>query len=150
MSKKVTSIKLDLEPVYTIETKLGIKEGGPLHKYFTNTCEKHMNKYVPATPDENLASSAIVLTDMIYYPGPYAHYMYEGRVMGPNIPIKDKNGNIVRWFSRKPKYYTGADIEYKTGTHPLATSHWAEKMWTAEREDIEKELEDYVRKGCKE
>lgn len=145
---KVKSIEVKMLPTSVIETKLGIQEGGPIHSFFTNACAKAMDKYVPASQDENLAKSVIVKTDEIRYPGPYAHYMYEGRVMGPNIPVFDSKGNIVRWWSKAPKYYTGADIVYSIEVHPLATSHWDKKMWTAEREKIEKDvLEEIRRRG---
>ena len=137
---KITSMKLKLNPVSVIETRLKIQKGGPIHAEFTALCEKAMDKYVPAK-SLNLARSVTHTVDEIIYPGPYAHYIYEGKVMGPNIPIKDKNGNIVGWWSKAPKYYTGADIIYNTSVHPLATHHWDKVMWTAEKEDIEKELQ---------
>lgn len=143
---KVKSIKVKMQPTSVIETKLGIQKDGPIHKFFTNSCAKAMDKYVPASQDENLAKSVKVSTDEIIYPGPYAHYLWEGRVMGPNIPVFDKNGNIVRWWSKAPKYYTGKDIVFSTEVHPLATSHWDKKMWTAEREKIEKDVLAEIRK----
>ena len=64
----------------------------------------------------------------IEYNTPYAHYMYEGEVYGPNIPIKDSQGNITGWFSPKgqKKKPTGRPITY----HPEGTErgdHWFEK-----------------------
>ena len=138
------SSNVEFLPVGVIKTKLGINAGGEAHAYFTERCATHMDKYVPATNELNLASSERHTADEIIYPGPYAHYMYEGKVMGPNIPIIE-NGIITGWWSKAPKYYTGEEIQYSKETHPLATSHWAEKMWSAEREDIEKEVADYIR-----
>lgn len=63
---------------------------------------------------------------MIEYNTPYAHYQYEGLVYGPNIPVKDDDGNIVGWFSPpgKKKHPTGKKLEYHTaGT----TDHFFEK-----------------------
>ena len=145
----MASVKINLKPVSVIKSDLGIQEGGPVHNYFTGLCEKAMDKYVPMGSTGNLSATVTHTTDEIIYSVPYAHYMYEGRVMGPNIPVFDKNGNIVRWWSKGPKYYTGKDIEYNTDRHPLATSHWAEKMWSAEKEDIEKELQYFMNRGNK-
>ena len=146
----MADVEVNIDPVYVIEGKLGIEPDGPAQQFFTNTCAEHMDKYVPASPKENLASSVQVSFDEIRYPGPYAHYMYEGRVMGPNIPVFDANGNIVRWWSKGPKYYTGEDIHYSTSTHALATSHWAEAMWSAERSDIYEEIADFFKqRGAK-
>lgn len=60
----------------------------------------------------------------IEYNTPYAHYMYEGEVYGPNIPIRDAGGNITGWFSPPKKHPTGRPLQYYTaGTG----DHWFEK-----------------------
>ena len=85
---------------------------------------------------------------------PYAHYVYEGIVFGPNVPyiveIKDrKTGEVkkreLRWSSPiSPKHPTG-DMEYNNEwvldgdtivkqpksapVHPNATRHWDEAMF---------------------
>lgn len=140
----MADVEVKIDPVYVIETKLGIQPNGPAHYFFTETCATHMDKYVPASDRLRLASSERHTVDEIHYKTPYAHYMYEGKVMGPNIPIKE-NGIIVGYWSKGPKYYTGEDIEYSTEKHSEATSHWAEKMWTAEKDDVIKEVADYVK-----
>ena len=43
---------------------------------------------------------------------PYAHYQYMGEVYGPNIPIKDADGNITGWWSPPTKYPTGRKLQY--------------------------------------
>lgn len=60
----------------------------------------------------------------IEYNTPYAHYMYEGIVYGPNIPIRDAGGNITGWYSPPSKHPTGRPLAYHTaGTG----DHWFEK-----------------------
>lgn len=60
----------------------------------------------------------------IEYNTPYAHYQYEGVVYGPNIPIKDAEGNITGWYSPPKKNPTGRQLRYHTaGTG----DHWFEK-----------------------
>lgn len=57
---------------------------------------------------------------------PYAHYLYEGIKYGPNIPIKDSQGNITGWYSPPSKHPTGEKLKY----HPEGTErgdHWFEK-----------------------
>lgn len=141
----MASVEVNIDPVYVVEAKLGIDPNGEAQAFFTETCATHMDKYVPMK-DGTLSASERHTSDEIRYSTPYAHYMYEGKVMGPNIPIKDKEGRIVRWFSRGPKEYTGADIVYSKEQHSLATSHWAEKMWTAEKADILKEMADFFKR----
>ena len=60
----------------------------------------------------------------IEYNTPYAHYMYEGKVYGPNIPIRDEAGNVTGWYSPPNKRPTGRSLTYHTaGTG----DHWFEK-----------------------
>ncbi len=60
----------------------------------------------------------------IEYNTPYAHYMYEGKVYGPNIPIRDAEGNITGWYSPPNKRPTGRSLTYHTsGTG----DHWFSK-----------------------
>lgn len=55
---------------------------------------------------------------------PYAHLQYTGIVYGPNIPIKDSEGNITGWYSPPKKNPTGRPLTYHTaGTG----DHWFEK-----------------------
>lgn len=142
-------MRINMRPTSVIKARLGLQKGGPVHKFFTDTCYKHMDKYVPFA-DGNLASNVAFGAngDSIIYLSPYAHYMYEGKVMGPNIPFKDKNGNIIKWRSPKgkPKYYTGAEINYSTQHHEFAGSHWDKRMWSAEKDKVIEEVEDYIKK----
>jgi len=136
-----------LKPISEIKSTLGINPNGRVQKYFTQLCYNHMDKYVPKDTG-NLASNVELTANSITYKSPYAHYMYEGKVMGPNIPIFEKGvDKPVGYFSPKgkPKYYTGADIQYKNAQ---ASSHWDKKMVSAEMRDIERKLQKYVDRGA--
>ena len=134
---------MGLKPISQIKADLGIEPNGRVQKYFTATCAKHMDKYVPMKAG-NLRKNITITAKTIKYNSPYAHYMYVGKVMGPNIPIKDKSGNIVRWFSPKgkPKHYTGKNIVYRQGG-----SYWDKKMVSAEMKDVVSEVQDYMRRA---
>ena len=138
------SQNVKLKPVSTIEAGLGIDPNGAVQLFFTQTCAHHMDKYVPFDKG-TLAKYKIYGNDTIAYEQPYAHYMYVGKVMGPNIPIK-VNGVIIRWFSKKPKYYTGADMVYNTSKHKEAGPYWDQRMVSAEGKDVVKEVQDYAKK----
>lgn len=139
------SVEVKFKPANTIVADLGLNEGGRVHKFFTQTCAIHMDKYVPFDRG-TLAKYKIYGFDTIAYEQPYAHYMYVGKVMGPNIPIK-VNGVIVKWFSKAPKYYTGADIVYNTTKHEYAGPYWDKRMWSAEKDDVIEEVQRYVDRG---
>ena len=136
-----------LKPISVIEADLGIDPDGDVQLFFTQTCATHMDKYVPFDKG-NLAKYKLYGTDTIAYEQPYAHYMYVGKVMGDNIPIK-VNGIIVRWYSKAPKHYTGADIKYNTSKHDEAGAYWDKRMWSAEKDEVIKKVQDYLDKGGK-
>ena len=137
---------MDLEPISKIRAKLGLAPTGPVQKFFTQTCYNHMDKYVPRDTGD-LASNVELTADSITYKSPYAHYMYEGRVMGPNIPIMKKGiSEPVGWYSPKgkPKHYTGDKTKYHTaGTGP----HWDKRMKSAEMRQIVKEVQAFFNRG---
>lgn len=60
----------------------------------------------------------------IEYNTPYAHYLYQGEIYGPNIPIYDATGNLTGYWSPPKKEPTGRPIKYHTGG---TTDHWFEK-----------------------
>lgn len=143
-------MRLNMKPTSIIKARLGLQKGGAVHKFFTDTCYKHMDNYVPYA-DGNLAKIVEIGTDYIIYSMPYAHYMYEGKVMGPNIPIKE-NGMIVGWFSPKDKkkHYTGTNIDYSKSIargHANAGPHWDKRMWSAEKNTVIQEVQDYIEKN---
>lgn len=144
-----TNVEIKIKPISVIETELGIEPNGKAHAYFTELCAEHMDKYIPYREGFLSQINRVINVDSIEYNSPYAHYMYEGKVMGPNIPIKDANGNIVRWFSKGPKYYTGADIDYSKSQaqagHEFAGPYWDKRMVSAEKEELKEELSKYIK-----
>ena len=141
-----------MRPISEIKAHLGIEPNGRVQRVFTHSCKIHMDKYVPYG-NGDLSTVIDEQPDSITYEMPYAHYMYEGKVMGPNVPIKE-NGIIVGWFSPKdkPKHYTGQNINYSKSIargHTYAGPHWDERMWSAEKDEVVKEVQDSVNRGGK-
>ena len=140
-----------LQPVNVIKARLGLEPNGKVQKFFTKRCAEHMDKYIPFDEGGLAYDNRVIEADKIIYESPYAHYMYEGKVMGPNIPIKE-NGIVTGWFSlkNKPKHYTGKDIDYsksKARGHKYAGPHWDKRMVSAEMQEVVKEVQDYVNRG---
>jgi len=99
-----------------------------------NLLFKMETPYVPF--DTGVLSQSVEVTpNYVMYKQPYAHYMYEGIVYGPNIPIME-NGVVVGFFSRPgiKKTSTGRYINYDKSHHPLATHHWDQAMLRTEGE----------------
>ena len=145
---------LKMKPTSVIKARLGIEPNVPVHTFFTKRCAEHMDNYVPYEEGHLAYTNRTIETNRIIYNSPYAHYMYEGKVMGPNIPIKE-DGIIVGWFSPKgkPKHYTGKNIDYSKSIargHTQAGPYWDKRMWSAEKDDIIKEVQEYINRGGKE
>lgn len=74
---------------------------------------------------------------------PYAHYIYEGEIYGPNYP-KRENGVIVSWSSPPKKHPTGRMMQY----HGLGSRHWDEAAAPAKLPILVREIQAYVDSGA--
>ena len=97
---------------------------------------KDTDPYVPALTG-NLAQRAHIENgDTIVYPGPYARFLYYGKVM-----VYEPTGST--WAPRfEHKVVTGRDLVMHKTMHALATSHWFEVSKAAN-------LEKWVRVAAK-
>ena len=112
-----------LKPTSKIKANLGLNPNGKVQKFFTNTCYKHMDKYVPKD-EGNLRTIVDIQPDSITYEMPYAHYQYIG--------MREDGTHFV-------KNYT------TPGTGP----YWDKRMVSAEMQDVVREVQDYVNHGGK-
>lgn len=70
----------------------------------------------------------------VRWTAPYAHYLYEGKVMGPNVPIHE-GGQLVGFFSpRAPKTYTGKELQFHGA--PKRGARWFDRMKRVHTSDI--------------
>ena len=107
-----------LKPTSQIKARLGIQPNGRVQKFFTNTCYKHMDKYVPMR-EGNLRTIVDIQSDSITYESPYAQYQYKGMREDGSRPVRN---------------YT------TPGTGP----YWDKRMVSAEMQDVVKEVQDYI------
>lgn len=114
---------LKMKPISEIKVDLGIQNGGKVHAFFTETCYKAMDKYVPMD-EGNLRTNVDVQTDKIIYESPYATYQYYG--------MREDGSHVVR------KYTTPG-----TGTY------WDKRMWTAEGSKVITQVQNYINNGGK-
>ena len=110
-----------IKPTSVIKARLGIEPNGRVQQFFTNTCYKHMDKYVPEDLG-NLRTIVSIQPDSITYEQEYARYQYYG---------EREDG------SHKVRHYT------TPGTGP----YWDKRMWSAERQDIIEEVQNYIRRN---
>ena len=122
---------------------VGMDDGGRIQQIVDQRVIDYCQPYVPASPDRTLEFSAQTATRIgsgrVIWNTPYAHYMYQGLVYGPNIPIKDpETGVILGWFSipGRPKHPTGKELTYDTAQNPMAGPFWFERMKADRLNDI--------------
>ena len=109
---------LKIQPTSVIKAQLGIQPNGPVQYFFTNTCYKHMDKYVPMD-EGNLRTIVDIRSDTITYESPYARYQYYG--------MREDGSHQVRNYTTP-------------GTGP----YWDQRMVSAEMQDVVKEVQDYI------
>lgn len=81
---------------------------------------------------------------LIEYNTPYAHYLYEGEVYGPNIPMFDIEHNLIGFFSPPSKTPTGRPLAYH---EPGTGDHWFEKSKQANLNNWIKVVKDAIGGG---
>ena len=83
-------------------------------------------------------------TGLIEHTVPYAHYAYEGRVMGPNIPIV-QGGAVAGFFSPvAPKHYTGGMLHFAG----MGAAKWDEAAKPAMLPALVQSLQGFVDSGA--
>lgn len=112
---------MKMKPISQIKADLGINPGGRVQKIFTDTCRKHMDKYIPMDTG-NLAGTWDMGVDYITYEQEYAHYQYKG-------------------ISK-----SGKPLNYSTEKHQYAGPYWDKRMVSAEMNDVVREVQEYVGK----
>lgn len=93
--------------------------------------EKDTEPFVPALT-KSLVNRTQAIDGTVIYPGPYARYLYYGKVMvdehghGPAHFI-DKHGNEVIQFPKGARLHaTDRNLVFTTSVHPNAQAHWFE------------------------
>lgn len=107
-----------IKPTSQIKARLGLEPNGRVQKFFTNSCYKHMDKYVPKD-EGNLRINVDIQPTSITYESPYARYQYIG--------MRDDGSRVVKNY-----------------TTPGTGTYWDKRMVSAEIDDVVKEVQDYV------
>lgn len=98
--------------------------------------------FVPALT-ESLDNRTVIEGNQIVYPGPYARYLYYGKLMvDPNTgsSYAPKGGSKVT---------TDKNLVFNTETHGQAQSHWFEASKAQNMEEWERLAKSEVAKGLK-
>lgn len=108
-----------------IERKLGIYDNGPAQKFLAATCYRYMDQYVPKR-DGLLRGIVDLNNSTITYMSPYASYQYYG--------MREDGTHVIN-----PENYT------TPGTGP----YWDQRMLSAHKNQVIKEVEQYIGSGVR-
>lgn len=146
--------KIDDRILVKLQNKMeGLNDNKQVKLAVHQQFRKRLMKYEPMRT--GVMSEAVTVTeDYLHYLSPQSHYMHEGVVYGPNIPIFE-DGVIVGYFSLpdRKKQPTGEKLKYSTEKHPNATHHWEQAMMQDEGDvfetDVKSIVTHYLKKGAK-
>ena len=110
-----------MQPISVIIARLCIEPNGKVQKFFTNTCYRYMDKYVPKDTGV-LRENVTIDINSITYEQPYAHAQYVGEVNG---------GQVTNYTT--------------PGTGP----YWDERMKSADMQNVVAEVQDFIDRGGK-
>ena len=127
-------------------------EGKKLWTYAGSEWHRLYKEYVPHSPGGGMLYSTVTITGgncnaTVKHTSPYAHYMYEGVVYGPNVPIT-QGGVITGYFSPKvPKTKTDKNIHYSQLFNGKACRHWDEAAKPTKGPVLIRSLQGYIDSG---
>lgn len=116
-----------------ILSRRGLGDSDKVRKFLASEVARLSDPYVPMSSGSgaHMKSQKQIAADgsQIIYPGPYAHYQWEGLAMSGTAP-KHYNGNALT--------YHGA---------PMRGKKWTERMWADKHKEIENNVEKYIGGG---
>jgi len=134
-----------LEPISKIKADLGIDPNGKLQTFFTSECKRFMDRYTPLSTGGILSgmlqNNFAYGPDYIDYNSPYAHYMYQGlSYVDPDTGSSYAKKGATKVTTNTPLHYN---------EEPTRGAFWDSVMWSIHKDEITKEMQDFVDRGCK-
>lgn len=149
-----TRIKVEMKPVDTILTRLGVDKNGDVQMQVTRIINNRITQYMPfRTGVLSTKSKRIKSPTEIEVAAPYALYMYYGKVMVnsktgkgpafiPGVGYRYRKGTVLKVTER--------DLNYDLTKHPKAGPFWDRRMMASEAAQIAHDIQVYVnRRGGK-
>ena len=142
-----TKIRVNMKPVNTILTQLGVDAHGDVQAHLTADINRRITRYMPFRSGALATKLKFIKSPTeIEVVGPYARVMYYGKVMVD--PQTGRAGFLTPngWRSRRgvPKVVSSRDIEYDTTKNPQAGPYWDRRLMAAEGAQIAADLQRYI------
>lgn len=136
-----TRIKVEMKPINTIVTRLGVGSTGDVQNQVTHIINHRMTQYMPYLTGVMSTKLKFVKSPTeIEVLGPYARFQYYGKLM---LGIESHSA-----WAKKNEIKKETDVPLKyTKTNPLAGPKYDQRMMAAEGEQIRAEIQAYVDRG---
>lgn len=133
--------RLELDDLNAILARRGLLPGGRVQAVVDEAVLRYCAPKVPFDTGyliRQALQTSIIGQGLIVYGTPYARYLYNGEVYGPNIPIFEA-GELAGFYSPpgQKKHPTGRALTYQGA--PERGAFWFERMKAEHREDIVRE-----------
>lgn len=132
-----------------LDAVLDAVRGPKFWKYAATEWHRLYKDWVPASnQDANLYSNVQIEPKTITHMAPYAHYMYMGKVYGPNLPIM-AGDRPVGYFSipNRRKKPTGKPLRYNHQFHGKASAKWDQAAKPTQMPLLVQTLQRYIDTG---
>ena len=140
-------MNIKIEAHINIPQNLAKVRNKPFWTFALNELHRLLTPYVPFEEgdlNDQKRIKAELLGGEIEYYSPYAHYQYEGKVMGPNFYSIDYGF----WSPPgKKKSYTGKSLKYSKDKHDKATDHWDKNAEPEQKQKLIQAMQGYVDSG---
>lgn len=126
-------LKIKIDDNFSKPLVAKLKQAGPRASHaLAVQIAKDTEPFVPAMT-KSLANRTQVVDSMIIYPGPYARYLYYGRVMvdaatgqGPMRIVSKDGSEVIRFRKGATLKQTNKPLKISKAVHPQAQAHWLE------------------------
>ena len=140
-------IKLSVDDRINVRGLIGLAESRKLWMYAATEWHRLYKDWVPMNTGILYMNTSIRPKE-IEHLAPYAHYMYEGEVFGPNFPIYE-SGNLAGFFSQpnRRKKKTGRSLKFSRQFHGKATRKWDKAAQPTEKPKLIAAMQGFIDRG---
>lgn len=115
-----------------------ITQNNAVGQFTAQTWAKVFAKYTPMRQGI-LRSNYNTKPFQVIYNSPYAHYQWQGELyVAANGSSWAKENEV--------KHATGIPLNYSKEQNPYATSHWEQAAYRAYKNDVAKEVSEFIRR----
>lgn len=126
-------LTIKIDDNFSAELAAKLRQAGPRAAHvLAEIIKSDTEPFVPAL-NLKLSGGTQVSENKITYPGPYARYLYYGKVMvdratgkGPMRIVGKDGSEYIRFREGAKLRPTSKDLKIRQSVHPQAQSHWLE------------------------